>query len=306
MPSLPRFRRTLFLGASVLAPFSHQVLLVSAEDATPSSAAATGTVSAESQKNKQLSATPEVKSILELKVKTNRDDKAETVRIMLHKDWSPAGYDRILQLVKEGFFSDLRFFRTIRGFMTQFGLSGIPETNAAWNGKALPIEEPKQSNLRGMLTFAMDGAKRRTTQLFINYADNKFLDPQGFAPVGMVMDEGMHVIDQLYSEYGEKPNQGKIQSQGNKYLDENFERLSVLESATITPVGPGEIGSPGSPASAEGAHGWMPSFSTLLGIVALIVALRYRGQILDAIFNRKGTQPEHMSISPTSSRDFAL
>jgi len=72
----------------------------------------------------------------------------------------------------------------------------------------------------------------RTTQIFINYADNTFLDGQGFAPFGKVV-EGMDIVDAINAEYGEKPDQAKIQMVGNSYLQKEFPNLDFVKSATI-------------------------------------------------------------------------
>ena len=58
------------------------------------------------------------------------------------------------------------------------------------------------------------------------------LDGQRFAPFGQVTS-GMEAVDKISPEYGEKPNQGSIQSQGNTYLKAQFPKLDYVKKATI-------------------------------------------------------------------------
>ncbi|HUJ49898.1 MAG TPA: peptidylprolyl isomerase, partial [Bryobacteraceae bacterium] len=92
-----------------------------------------------------------------------------------------------------------------------------------------------QSNKRGYITFATAGPNTRTTQLFINFKDNGFLDSQGFAPFGEVV-EGMDVVDKINSQYGETPDQGAITSQGDAYISKNFPAIDKIKSARILPA----------------------------------------------------------------------
>ena len=83
------------------------------------------------------------------------------------------------------------------------------------------------------MTFAQTSAPNsRSTQIFVNHKDNGFLDSQRFAPFGRVTS-GMEAVDKINSEYGEKPNQGAIQSQGNVYLNKDFPKLDYVKKATI-------------------------------------------------------------------------
>ncbi|MGA8011424.1 MAG: peptidylprolyl isomerase [Candidatus Acidiferrales bacterium] len=146
--------------------------------------------------------------------------------------WAPLGADRFYNLVKHGYFTDAAFFRNIPGFMVQFGLSADPEVNKVWHNANIKDDPGKQSNAPGMITFATAGPNTRTTQLFINFGNNTFLDSQGFSPFGKVIS-GMDVVQKLYSGYGERPDQGSITNQGKAYLDKNFPNLDSIKSAAI-------------------------------------------------------------------------
>jgi peptidyl-prolyl cis-trans isomerase A (cyclophilin A) len=161
------------------------------------------------------------------------DTSAGKFVITVHRDWAPKGADRFYNLVKNGFFDDTRFFRVVPNFMVQFGINGDPAVASAWQNASL-TDDPagKQSNKKGYVTFAHRGKDTRTTQVFINFKDNGFLDAQGFPPFGEVTT-GFDVVQKINEQYGEKPNQGAIQSQGNAYLNKEFPKLDYVKKATI-------------------------------------------------------------------------
>lgn len=154
------------------------------------------------------------------------------------REWAPRGVDRFYNLAREEFFDGVRFFRVIEGFMAQFGISGNAEVAAAWQTARIEDDPVVASNTRGRLSFAMAGPGSRTTQLFINYGDNSRLDGMGFSPIGEVVS-GMDVVDSLHSGYGEGaprgrgPDQGRIQREGNAYLEREFPELDWVRTARI-------------------------------------------------------------------------
>jgi peptidyl-prolyl cis-trans isomerase A (cyclophilin A) len=159
--------------------------------------------------------------------------------VEVERAWAPQGADRFYNLVKNGYYDDTRFFRVIKGFMVQFGIHGDPAMNTVWHDARINDDPVKESNKRGYITFATAGPNTRTTQVFINYKDNTNLDGMGFAPFGKVTGTGMKTVDALNGEYGEGapggmgPNQGRMQSEGNAYLQKEFARLDYIKSAKI-------------------------------------------------------------------------
>ncbi len=172
--------------------------------------------------------------------KAKFDTSKGTFVIEVHRDWAPNGADRFYNLVKNGFFDNARFFRVISGFMVQFGINADPKLSSVWREARIKDDPVRQSNKRGLITFATAGPNTRTTQVFINFGDNNMLDRQGFAPFGQVVS-GMNVVDALYSGYGEGapggqgPEQGRIQQEGNTYLIKEFGKLDYIKKATIEP-----------------------------------------------------------------------
>ena len=177
-------------------------------------------------------ATEKAPETFKVKFATTKGDMV----IQVTRAWSPNGADRFYNLVKIGYYDDVAFFRMVNGFMAQLGIHGNPEVNAKWRPASIQ-DDPSagQSNKPGYVTFAKTGAPNsRGNQIFINFGDNAFLDGQGFTPFGRVVD-GTPVLGALNLEYGESPDQGAIQSQGNAYLKANFPRLDYIKTARIIP-----------------------------------------------------------------------
>jgi len=161
------------------------------------------------------------------------DTTKGSFEVEVHRDWAPLGAERFFRLVKSGYFNGAAFFRVVPNFVVQFGLAADPAVTKKWD---TPIKDDpvKQTNRIGSIVYAATSSPNsRTTQLFINLRSNASLDAMGFAPFGIVLGEGMQVVQQIYSGYGEQPDQGAITRQGKAYLDAKFPKLDYIKKATI-------------------------------------------------------------------------
>eukprot|EP00667_Euglena_gracilis_P016560 EG_transcript_17338 len=142
----------------------------------------------------------------------------------VHRVWAPIGAQRFYDLVTSGFYDGVAFFRVIHYFMAQLGISGVPAKNYKW--RAIKDDPVVASNTRGTVSYAKAGPNTRTTQIFFNFGNNKRLDGGGFSPFARLRNESLRVLDSIYSGYGESmprgkgPTQGRIRSEGNKYLQQ--------------------------------------------------------------------------------------
>ena len=153
--------------------------------------------------------------------------------VEVHREWAPNGADRFHKLVETGFYDDCRFFRVLPDFMVQWGINGDPEVQKNWVKAYIKDDRVIKSNKRGFITYAKSSQRdSRTSQVFINYADNSRLDADGFAPFGQVVD-GMDVVDAINAQYREQPDQSLVQENGNAYLNKNFPKLDFIKKASI-------------------------------------------------------------------------
>ena len=168
----------------------------------------------------------------QVKFETTRGDFVMTVT----RAWAPIGADRFYNLVKHHFYDNMVVFRAVTGFVVQFGISSYPAVSAAWANANIKDDPVTQSNKRGFVTYAKTSQPdSRSTQIFISFKDNSFLDSQGFAPFAVVDAAGMKVVEMFYDQYGDQPTgeQDKIEKAGKAYLDSKYPKLDVIKHATI-------------------------------------------------------------------------
>lgn len=162
-----------------------------------------------------------------------------TFVVEVHRSWAPIGADRFYNLVAHGFFDGQRFFRVRAGSFVQFGIPGDPRIAHVWRNATIADDPQRESNLRGTIAYAFVKPRTRATQVFINLADHRSFDAEGFAPFGKVI-EGMAVVDGIYAGYGESAgggmragHQNRLFAEGNVWLRRDFPRLDWIERATI-------------------------------------------------------------------------
>lgn len=165
--------------------------------------------------------------------------------VMAHRSWAPYGVDRFYYLATHHYYDGNRFFRVLKGYVAQFGLSGDPRVAATWKPRVIPDDPVRESNRKGRVSFASAGPRSRTTQLFINLVDNPRLDTLGrigYPPIGEVV-EGMNVVEGLYAGYGEGaprgngPSQDRIAREGTTYLERSFPKLDSVVATTVERAG---------------------------------------------------------------------
>lgn len=162
-----------------------------------------------------------------------------TITLQLLRDWAPNGVDRFYNLARAGYFDDSRFYRVLYGFVAQFGIAGDPAIARVWSQQRIRPDSARARNVRGTISYAQTKPTDRTTNLFINLADNAALDTLGFAPIGRVV-QGMEVADSLYSRYGDVPmadppigDAKRLYRESNKYMDAEYPKLDRIVKITI-------------------------------------------------------------------------
>ena len=169
--------------------------------------------------------------------------------IELWDQTAPVGVQRLLDMVNDGFFDDLPFFRAIPNFLIQFGISPDADVQNKWNRNGNIPDDPASTIpfTDGIVSYAGYGKNSRSTHLFLTLGNQPGLGKSPWeVPVGKVT-KGLDVLHGIYTGYGDGVNQGRLQGvQGKAYL----EKFPLLDRFKGCKVVEGEGGS----SQAEARH----------------------------------------------------
>ena len=97
------------------------------------------------------------------------------ILIEVYPEWSPLGANRFLELVEDNFFTNIAFFRCVKHFLTQFGISE-DVTKKHWHNNNIKDDPNLHLGIKqNYISFAGGGPNTRSTQLFIAFEDLDFL-----------------------------------------------------------------------------------------------------------------------------------
>ena len=82
--------------------------------------------------------------------------------IEAHRNWSPKGVDRLYQLIKNEFYTDIALYRVVPDFVVQFGIHNDSVLNSSWRNYKVPDEPNTEVNKEGTISFARSGKESRT------------------------------------------------------------------------------------------------------------------------------------------------
>ena len=146
-----------------------------------------------------------------------------------HRDWAPNGVDRFYALLTDHFFDCSPFHRIVPGFAVVFGYSDV-SLNDKWKNP-IPDDPVVQSNTLGFVTFDNeDVTDARTTPLFVNLADNHYLDKADFPPVAQVVS-GLKILSKVYdpaphSRFG--ANETQLKAQGSEWALSAYPEIDFI------------------------------------------------------------------------------
>lgn len=122
---------------------------------------------------------PVLKKIVKARFETTQGP----LSIEIYPEAAPRAAERFITLIQARFYDDTPLFRVEPGFVVQFGINS---KMAAWKERSFKDDPPLFRLGPGTLAFAKAGPDTNTTQVFINYVDNKPLVEQGYTAFAKV------------------------------------------------------------------------------------------------------------------------
>jgi len=116
------------------------------------------------------------------------------------------GVNRFIELIKDGFYNDIPFFRGVENFLVQFGATSHVGLEKKWNEVIMddPQLNPKIPFTDGIVSYAGYGKNSRTNHVFFSLGNNPGLGNKPWeVPIGQVTKDTLDVAHSVYTGYGD-------------------------------------------------------------------------------------------------------
>jgi|Transcript_78651 cyclophilin family peptidyl-prolyl cis-trans isomerase len=154
--------------------------------------------------------------------------------------WAPLGAERFLQLVNDGYYSEIAIYRAVPKFLVQFGIV----KDKARIGKYKKIQDDPLCGVPiqdGTVIFAAAGANTRKSTVCLFLGDYPQLGASPWeTPIGKVVPESMSTLHSIYTGYGDipqcngkGPDPHKLEELGNSYIAEQFPKCDYVTGASL-------------------------------------------------------------------------
>ena len=156
--------------------------------------------------------------------------------VQVTRDWAPNGADRFFNLVKHGFYNDVRFFRASRTSWCS-SASTASRRYPRWRNAQIPARSGQAVEQARLRDLRDRGSPRRTTQVFINFSDNAILDRSLRAVRRDRQRHGrrgqdLHGIRRGRAA-GQRPRSGPDPGRGQRVSDQELPELDYIKKATV-------------------------------------------------------------------------
>lgn len=161
--------------------------------------------------------------------------------IEIFANWAPLGAANFIKLVEAGFYTDIAMYRSVAGFLTQFGISDKKQY-ADMHGQQIRDDPNLHIPVRkGYLSYAGSGPNSRSTQIFIAYSDSDFLGKEPWEtpfarvtqnPANLAVLDAIHKLGDI-KPFGDGPDQQELYRLGNGYIRKEFPQIDFVQSCSI-------------------------------------------------------------------------
>ena len=157
----------------------------------------------------------------------------DPIILLVTRSWAPLGVDRFYSLIQDKYYDNAAFFRVVPNFVVQWGISANVSETAKWMNSTILDDPVVQSNVQWTVSYATGGNNTRSTQIFINTAENSRLDNMGCSPFAKVVGGFNTVLNLTNPTPGNSDgiDQDLYAEGGKVWIEENYPNVSIITCA---------------------------------------------------------------------------